>query len=996
METSFKFTRLSKLNGIFNVSQSDDILNEYKNIVKLLSNKKINKLSKEELNKIFFLNEFNINAYEYEEIKDMFIFILELEFKSKRIAKFSFSIVKEEYNFIYNSQSYYCFILEDLQKYLDYIHEINSFHFIVKENGEIVKISNQINSFLFQGYKKFEIEIDYQYIDIDYKSFSIKDIYNKKNIKKGIDLNHKLGLYVELSKEEFDNFEFFETPQREKFFKFINKNLKNLNFFGICGPYGTGKTISLLRMTIQSNLNKYFYINLSTVFKVHNITLKNIMKYEMVKFFGKNIIEKENEIFNEEKDIKYKDFINLLNELKEPKSIFEFLKKFIKLIKTDKNELPFYIIIDQYSSKYDIDKKNIINLIKNSDEKIKIIICSTMDNDIVKYDLCNCLDEKILSSEFNNDFILYFYVGSLIKINNNEILRLQDYDEEFVTYLNNFGNLYIYYYKMKKYKDEPRYLKMFEEIEVENIKDNLNKFYQNNNNYNVKYNDMIRILNVINRKNIYFYDELKVEMFKFPLKYLEIKREKIELDDLELYGIASGDYKILKFFSDLEKNKSAQLDKLENLKNKFKNYIKLFNKDEYCKNYISEISEKKRKKIKYIKKNYNLKIDIFYLDFFFPLIEDIFSNIIYNKLIRTNILNSILTSQDQGGIIEYIINENTKHKKTFIVYNVYDFRTVENFVPNSFFIQNYTSRKLDTLKIYIKSKNIRISQKKQNLSQRNIYLMQRQFSGKYYDCGLLIYEQDFNYKLLLCQVSKRKIASQRYYREEHQIIFNRVKSKLENEFNITISKGYFSYILIYEEKDDATIEFCEKNNIRYFLFSINEKKFKNLDNIIINDILNDKAFITNDFPFHNSFTILPKKYFELKNGKFINLDYIEKIQKSLSFSKISNKIQEKLSEIFLPKHKLGENNEKNEFFIYGNFNEIFDVNASYCRFLNNDDLFFYCPKKRKEENKEKYESKKEEEKINEVEWEKIEFLDGSRLSQEKYTLICSKYKIKNP
>jgi len=923
----------------------------------------------------------------------MFIFVLEVELESKRIAKFYFSIVKEEYNFFYKKQSYYCFILEDLQKYLYHIRQINPFHIIVKENEEIVKISKDISYILYQGYKKFDIEIDYQYIDIDYKSLSIKDIYNKKNIKNGNDLNHKLGLYVELTKEEFDEFEFFESPQRKKFFKFIKNNLKYFNSFGICGPYGTGKTISLLRMSIQSNLNNYFYINLSTVFKVHNNTLKSIIKYEMVKFFGKNIIENENEIFNKEKGIQYKDFFNILNDLKKPESIFQFLKKFINLIKNDKNG-PFYIIIDQYNSKYDIDKKNIIELIKNSDKKIKIIICSSMDNDIVKYDLCNCLDEKKLESEFNNDFILYFYVGCLMKVNNIETL-LKDFNDEFVTYLNNFGNLYNYYYKMLKYKDEPGYLKFFEDKEVENIKDNLNKFYQIKK-YDMelsKYNDIINIVNKINRKKIYFYYELKEEIMKFPLKYLELKREKIELDDLELYGIVSGDYKIIKFFSDLEKNKNIQMDKLKKLKMNFKNYIKLFNKDEYCKNYISVISEKKRKKIKCIKKNYNLKIDIFYLDFLFPLIEDIFSSIIYNIFSNQSIFfNSILPFQAQDGIIEYIINENVKNKKSFLGYSVSDFIVVENFVPNSFFIQDYTPRKLDTLKIYIK--NIGKLKKKQNLPKRNIYLMQRQYTGKYYDCGLLIHEQDFDYKILLCQVSKRKINTQRFYREEHQIIFNRVKTKLESEFNINIKEGYFSYIFIYEEKDDITIKFCDKNNLRYFLFSINEKEFKNLDNII----LNDKAFITNDFPFHNSFTILPKTYFKLKNGKFINLDYIQKIQKSLLFSRISNQIQEKLACLFLPKKILPEN-EKNEFFIYGNFNEIFEVNASYCRFLNNDDLYFYYPKKRKEEKNEIIENenkKKEEDKINEDEWEKIEFLNNSRLSHEKYTLICAKYKIISP
>ena len=38
---------------------------------------------------------------------------------------------------------------------------------------------------------------------------------------------------------------------------------------------------------------------------------------------------------------------------------------------------------------------------------------------------------------------------------------------------------------------------------------------------------------------------------------------------------------------------------------------------------------------------------------------------------------------------------------------------------------------------------------------------------------------------------------------------------------------------------------------------------------------------------------------------------------------------------------------------------------------------------------------KEDEKEEEVEWEKIKFKNGSKLSEKNYTLICSKYKIKN-
>ena len=1045
MEAAFTFnTPISKLNGIFLISQSEQILQQYKEVVKFLSNKIItNKLTKKEINSIFKSSDhYKIERCSLESLQDMFLLYFDVELLNGKIIKDSFSIVKEEYNFVYKENSYYCFIFDDLENFMEYISELHPFHFIIKKEGQKKIIKNK-HLFFAKSEKSFEIEIDYQYKDIDYSLFSIKDIYNKKYINKGTDLNHKLGLYVELSEKEFSEFKFFDTPEREKFFKIIKQKLQYFDSFGICGPYGTGKTISLLRMAVQSSLLNYFYINISTAFKVHINILIDILKYEMIKFFGENIFVKKDKLSNSNinnlnyvnnlnnannanntnnkntrnmsveniannNETKYKDFIDLLNNLKDSSGIFEFLKKFITLIKNDNNKLTYYIILDQYNSKFDIDKKGITDLVKNSSRKIKIIVCSSMNDDNVKYDLCNCLDKQLFQQESNlsNNFLFYIYVGSLIKVNNIKKL-IEEFKGEFDIYLNNFGYLYIYYYQLKQIKDEPNSLKNFQEKEIERIKEDLNKFYVKNKKNKLdflssEYIDIIKILNIINKKNIYFYDELKDEILNLPLKYLEIKREKIDLDDLEFYGIVSNDIKIKKFFSDLEKNKNEQLMELKRLKDDFRTYIKLFNKDEYCNTYISKISEKKKKKIKYIKTNHNLKIDIFYLDFLFPLMEDVFSNINYNILITTaKYINNNVSPQIQGGIIEYIINENTKNKKIFLGYSVFDFRTIENFVPNSFFIQDYTSRKIDSFKIYVENKNIEISGKKKDLSAANIYLMQRPFTGKYYDCGLLIYDKNSGYKLLLCQVSKKRIASQRYYREEHQIIFNRVKSKLESEYNIFIKEGYFTYILIDEERDETTIEFCKNNNLNYFLFSINKLEFINLDTTIFND----KTFITKDFPFHNSFTILPKKYFILKKGSFENLDYIEKIQKSLSFQKISDNIQKKLAKIFPPKHELAEN-DKNVFFIFGNFSEIFEVNYSYCRWLKNDDLYFYCPKKKKkiinhniikyskielgEENKDKEEEKEEEE-----EWETIKFKNGSKLSDKKFTLICSKYKIKN-
>ena len=132
---------------------------------------------------------------------------------------------------------------------------------------------------------------------------------------------------------------------------------------------------------------------------------------------------------------------------------------------------------------------------------------------------------------------------------------------------------------------------------------------------------------------------------------------------------------------------------------------------------------------------------------------------IYDLILNTSkyIFNN-LPAQTQGGFLEYIINENIKKEHSFMK-NIFvqDFETIETFVPNNFFIQNYSSRKKDTLKTYTENKSF-TKTKKIILSKCNIFIEQSQFTGKYYDCCLLIYKKETDsYILYLFQVSKKKI-----------------------------------------------------------------------------------------------------------------------------------------------------------------------------------------------------------------------------------------------
>ena len=102
-----------------------------------------------------------------------------------------------------------------------------------------------------------------------------------------------------------------------------------------------------------------------------------------------------------------------------------------------------YFVIDQYSSKYKVDKFWIKKLIDSAGDNIHLIICSSMDNDNVKIDLCSSLNEKGVFPSFQSDFIFYFYVGSLIRLNNLENYEkiVENESQELIKYLKYLNDL---------------------------------------------------------------------------------------------------------------------------------------------------------------------------------------------------------------------------------------------------------------------------------------------------------------------------------------------------------------------------------------------------------------------------------------------------------------------------------------------------------------------------------------------------------------------------
>ena len=977
---------------IMNNSNATMLKKEYQKFIKFLDNK--NSLSfplnKNEIEKIITINEeiwrfvrCNVKALMSIEnkIHRYEISIVLEKICNEREIKIIRTFFKIMYKFTYKEISYICFTKESMKSKLDEIGKNHEFYITQSLNGKIKNISPRI--FLNLDIPEFMINVNYKYLDIFLEKIKFKDVYNNPKIITGNDLNKKLGLYANFYEEDFNNFIYYETEERKNFLNSLTTLFGQQNSIGLCGPFGTGKTITLLRFLIESRLNRVFYINLWTIENTSLEEIKILLKYESIKLFGFNYFNQdEKSKSNIENEICQK-IIQQIDNFNNKKNIFLLLEAIIKTIIEIKFFVNIYIIIDQYSSKYDEKNKSLMQFLKSTEsiKNIYIVVSSSMNNDDVKKNFSDSIKHKNLySAEKNSDGLglNYYYIGCLIRLN-----TLKDYNiflnnktTKFIKYLNDLGNLPLYYYKLKKKLKGNGKLEQCMENERDEIISEINSFY----NTNLKpsdldeFQDILKILTIINKKEIYLIDELSDEILNLPIKFLELKKENISLNELKIFAIASNNQKLIDKFKIIEEDKKGiVVSDIIEFDRDLKNFMLFVNEDNYCSNYIKFISQKKKKKIlsnNEIDRGNNI-ITVYYLDYLFPFMEEIFSNLIYNLVSTVSIyIFHYLPGQSQGGFLEYIINEYIKKTGKFMGVIVTNYQTIECLVPNNFYIQNYSSRLKETIKTYTENKNssnlIQIG-----LNNENTFIQQSQFTGKYYDCCLLIYKPDSKtYILYVFQISKKKIASNRYYREEHKIIFNRVKKNLEKRYSITIDEGHFSYILLKEEQDENTIKFCKENSLKYYLFSIEKLSFSN-EKIT----LDNESLITKNFNIHSSFSILSKETFEKdKNGKIISMKEIIEFENKIKFIEISDEFKKIIEQYFTLKND-EINSEENEFWIVRNFDNYFNVNHNFCFWIDNNEVSIIYNDKNK----------------NVVNIKPENFM---KLSELNYTLICSKFKIK--
>ena len=678
-------------------NQHQDMLNKYTKLEKdVINNNNMLAFDENEVKKYFDFSpdvKFEYCNIEYNKKDGMSASIV----YSKKNKSLEILFFIKKYKFKFQEKIYYSFEAKFLKDYLEKEYSKKKFHLEIYFKNITEKIPKD---YLFYfGYSNFEIVYNYNYKPVTLKELTKKNSYTNKKKISAPDLNYEFANYIELEEEDFNSFYYIDSIQRRKV---INKiayfSILNNNFIPICGPFGSGKTVTLLKM-INNPLKRSFYINLWTVFNLEIDEVKNVLKYEYVKIIGIDFTkENENDII-----------ISKIKEIDSSQKIYDFISELI-IILNNMDENSYYLIIDQYSSKYDNKNQNIKKLrnqVKGT--KIIMIICSSMNNDDVKENFAysfSPLDMKINTNKIN-----YLYIGSLIKLDALEE-PLKSESIEFKKVLSEFGNLYNYYYKLKATLREKKDFERFIHDEENIIKQELENYYKTGEENKMKI-ELAKIIYYIKEKEIFLYINMQEKLLKLPLKFLEIKTQQIPIFKLMRFAQENNNFTLIQ---DIKKYLSLEHDLIEIKEESMTNFM---NKG----NAIDENEYSNQ-----IKSNENRNnINIFYLEGLFPYIVDIFSKIIYNdNLLITRAFFSELSAQAQGGIIEFYLLEHIRYKKNFFGIKIEQFESIEVFVPNGFYFQNYSSRKKDTVYNYNEKKNTYFEKEdikvKINLPKKNILI----------------------------------------------------------------------------------------------------------------------------------------------------------------------------------------------------------------------------------------------------------------------------------
>ena len=475
----------------------------YEKFIKLLSNKKINDtVSINELNSVFNIE----NKYTLKLIRKFQNFYVVKNdigenlfcYQKPKILALLFNLNNYKINICFTSAQIQ-FIFESLQNYKISIYSIQN-NLLKKEN--IFGFENlEEENLLYIINNKIE-KLDEKVLEP--KNFFNDYKYDEKN-EEALTINKYYFYYFDIDLEFQKGYNYIKTNQRENFEMFIISFLSSpKKFLGICGCKGIGKTSSLLYLSGKNDFN-IFYINFRALYKQTEENTITILKAEICKLFSS---------FYEKDNIYIKKIFELINNFKNNQDLFLFLKTIsieINNFVLDKQILSnFIIILDQYTNEINGDLYKYFQYI-SSIKTIKVIVCSTLNNDFIKDNLL----KTIKDSEFN--FIPFHYFSPLIIENddiNTFLLKNKIYEQNVINKFRDFGYIpYFYYFLKSNYNIELVINKIIEDI----------KNYLGNNYISI----IIDLLELINSNYLLSSFILYDLLDKIPLKYITITKKDI-------------------------------------------------------------------------------------------------------------------------------------------------------------------------------------------------------------------------------------------------------------------------------------------------------------------------------------------------------------------------------------------------------------------------------------------------------------------------------------
>ena len=274
------------------------------------------------------------------------------------------------------------------------------------------------------------------------------------------DLSVNYEIYLENSNLVSHQGNFFvKTDERKEFFNFLDFHLSSRKVLALCGLKGIGKTASILAYLKCYKL-LYFYFNVKAIDKL----LRQNEKQKIIK-----IILREMYNFFEDFEEAESYYNGIKKILENNHSVMDILREIIQYIEYKID----IIVIDQYKTKYDNNYSKLLNIINNNKNN-KIIVVSSMNEDDVRKSIIISI-KNALNLGNEKPKLDYYYIIKLVEVSENDKNK---FNEEQKKLLNEFGNLYIYYYKIQKKISKNPYKSFKKEIENE-MSDKIKEYFTN-------------------------------------------------------------------------------------------------------------------------------------------------------------------------------------------------------------------------------------------------------------------------------------------------------------------------------------------------------------------------------------------------------------------------------------------------------------------------------------------------------------------------------------